>query len=127
MPWPLVVYVIAVIALVAALMSVSYVLGERRQYAATQEPFESGIVTVGYARLRFPAKFYLVAVFFVIFDLESIYLFAWAIAVRQAGWAGYVEAIVFITILMAALAYLWRSGTLDWAPERGQTRLPARR
>lgn len=114
--WPLVVYAVAVVLAVAALVAVSSVLGERHAEPATGEPFESGIVTVGEARFRVPATFYLVAVFFVIFDLEAVFLYAWAIAVREAGWPGYVEALVFIVILAAALAYLWRAGALDWAP-----------
>jgi NADH-quinone oxidoreductase subunit A len=78
----------------------------------------------GTARLRFSAKFYLVAMFFVIFDLEAVYLFGWAIAARNAGWAGYIEALVFTLILVAALIYLWRLGALDWGTFR--RRPPAR-
>jgi NADH-quinone oxidoreductase subunit A len=66
------------------------------------------------ARVRFPAKFYLVAMFFVIFDVEAVFLFAWAVAVRETGWAGYAEVLLFITVLLATLAYLWRVGALDW-------------
>jgi NADH-quinone oxidoreductase subunit A len=65
-------------------------------------------------RVRFPAKFYLVAMFFVIFDVEAVFLFAWAVAVRETGWAGYAEVLLFITVLLATLAYLWRVGALDW-------------
>jgi NADH-quinone oxidoreductase subunit A len=68
--------------------------------------------------LRLSVNFYLVAVFFVIFDLESVFIFAWAICVREAGWAGYVEIVVFVGILLAALAYLWREGALDWGPDQ---------
>ena len=64
-------------------------------------------------RLRLSVNFYLVAVFFVIFDLEVAFLFAWALCVRQAGWTGYLDSLIFIGILMAALAYLWREGALD--------------
>jgi NADH-quinone oxidoreductase subunit A len=60
------------------------------------------------------AKFYLVAMFFVIFDLEAVFIFAWAIAVRETGWNGYAEAMLFITVLLATLVYLWRVGALDW-------------
>jgi NADH-quinone oxidoreductase subunit A len=67
------------------------------------------------------AKFYLIAVFFVIFDVEAMFLFAWAIAFRELGWAGYIEAIIFIAVLGAALAYLWRLGALDWGPPRHST------
>ncbi|MDD5330600.1 MAG: NADH-quinone oxidoreductase subunit A [Sulfuricella sp.] len=113
--WPLAAYLAAVVGLLAAIMVLSHFLGERHREMATGEPFESGVVTVGYARLRLSAKFYLIAVFFVIFDLEAVFLFAWAVALREAGWAGYVEALVFIGVLAAALAYLWRVGALDWS------------
>ena len=69
---------------------------------------------VGSARLRLSAQFYLVAMFFVVFDLESVFLFAWAVSFRQAGWAGYVEMAIFVAVLAVALVYLWRMGALDW-------------
>jgi len=116
--WPLVVYFILVVALVAALVAFSYVLGERHAAPAKGEPFESGVAIVGSARLRFSAKYYLIAMFFVIFDVEALFLYAWAVAVREVGWAGYVEALVFILVLVAALIYLWRLGALDWGPPR---------
>jgi len=119
--WPLVVYFIAVVALVTAMLGSSYVLGPRHAEKATIQPFESGIVSVGSARLRFPAKFYLIAMFFVIFDLEAVFIFAWAIAFRSVGWAGYIEVLVFVAVLMAALTYLWRVGALDWGPRRRPT------
>jgi NADH-quinone oxidoreductase subunit A len=112
--WPLVVYFVAVMFLVAAMLGLSYVLGERHVDPATGEPYESGILPTGSARLRLSAGFYLVALFFVIFDLEAVYLFGWAIAFRELGWRGYVEALVFIGILVAALVYLWLQGALDW-------------
>ena len=87
------------------------------------QPYESGIVSEGSARVRVSAKFYLVAMFFVIFDLEAVFIFAWAIAARELGWAGYSEILVFIAILVAALAYLWRLGALDWSPSRRTIRV----
>jgi len=85
------------------------------------EVFESGMVPSGGARGRRSAHFYLTAVFFVIFDLEAVFLFGWAIAAREAGWGAYAGIAVFIAVLIAALAYLWRDGALDWGP-RGQGR-----
>jgi NADH-quinone oxidoreductase subunit A len=120
--WPLVLYFAAVIVLVAATLGISYVLGMRHTARAAEQPFESGIVSVGSARVRFSAKFYLIAMFFVIFDLEAVYVFAWAIAFRDVGWPGYIEILIFIGILVAALVYLWRIGALDWAA-RPQRRL----
>jgi NADH-quinone oxidoreductase subunit A len=118
--WPLVLYSAAVVALVCGMTAVSYVLGQRHTSKAAVQPFESGIVTVGYARLRFPAKFYLVAMCFVIFDLETVFIFAWAIALRNVGWTGYIDMLVFVAVLVVALVYLWRLGALDWGPLRGR-------
>ncbi len=121
--WPLAVYFVAVVGLVAAMIALSHALGERHAERATGEPYESGIVSEGSARVRFPVKFYLVAMFFVVFDLEAVFLFAWAVAARELGWAGYVEAMIFTVVLVAALAYLWRCGALDWGkPEHARSR-----
>jgi NADH-quinone oxidoreductase subunit A len=114
--WVLLVYALAVIGLVAGMIGASYFLGQRHLKQATREPFESGIVPVGYARFRLPIQFFLVAMFFVIFDLEAAFLYAWATAVRAAGWTGYIIMLVFIVTLLAALGYLWRAGALDWGP-----------
>lgn len=120
--WVLGVYFVAVLALTALIIGLAYVLGERHGTPATAEPFESGIVAAAgeSAQVRFPVQFYLIAMFFVVFDLESVFIYAWAVAARAAGWAGYIEVMVFIGILMAALAYLWRSGGLDWTPRRSR-------
>ncbi len=91
-------------------------LGERHNDRATGEPYESGILITGSARTRFSNRFYLVAMFFVIFDLESIFLFAWSTAVRELGWAAYLQVLVFVVVLVASLIYLWRSGGLDIGP-----------
>ncbi len=116
--WPLLVYFGAVIVLAAGMLGISYVLGERHKERATGEPYESGILSTGSARIRLSAKFYLVAMFFVIFDLEAVFIFAWAVAWRELGWIGYIEVVVFIVILLAALIYLWRVGALDWGTSR---------
>jgi NADH-quinone oxidoreductase subunit A len=118
--WPLVVYAVIVGMLVVVMLGLSYVLGQRHQDRATGSPYESGILSEGSARVRFPAKFYLVAMFFVIFDLEAVFIFAWAIAVRETGWTGYAEVSLFIIVLLATLAYLWRVGALDWRKQNGR-------
>jgi NADH-quinone oxidoreductase subunit A len=114
--WPIGVYFAAVILVTVGMLTVSYFLGQRHHDRATDDPFESGIVSEGTARVRLSAKFYLIAMFFVIFDLESVFVFAWAVGARELGWAGYFEMLVFIGILVAALGYLWRVGALDWTP-----------
>ena len=118
--WPLAVYAGAAVILVGALLLLSYILGERHRSRAAQRPYESGVAVVGDARLRLSAKFYLVAVFFVVFDLEAVYIFAWAIAFRETGWPGFLEASLFIGVLLLALGYLWRLGALDWGPATRQ-------
>ena len=112
--WPLAVYLVIVSTLVVAMLGLSFILGERHHNRATGTPYESGILSQGSARVRLSAMFYLVAMFFVIFDLEAVFIFAWAIALREAGWTGYAEATLFITVLLATLVYLWRVGALDW-------------
>lgn len=112
--WPLATYLVIVLALVVAMLGLSFVLGQRHHERATDSPYESGILSQGSARVRLPVQFYLVAMFFVIFDLEAVFLFAWAVAVRETGWSGYAEAFVFIAVLLATLVYLWRVGALDW-------------
>jgi NADH-quinone oxidoreductase subunit A len=118
MIWPLLVYFVIVVALVAGILCVSYLLGQRHSEPATGEPYEGGIVSEGSAHVRFSVRYYLVAMFFVVFDLEAVFVFAWAGAVRELGWAGYCEILVFIGLLAAALLYLWRVGALDWSREQ---------
>jgi len=115
MTWPLLAYFVFVVVLVAAVLGVSYVLGQRHSEPATGEPYEGGIVSEGSARVRFSVRYYLVAMFFVVFDLEAVFLFAWAGAARELGWAGYWAILLFVGMLGAALIYIWRVGALDWA------------
>jgi NADH-quinone oxidoreductase subunit A len=121
--WSFAIYLIGVAGLCAFMLGVSWLLGGRDWGRAKNEPFESGAASVGGARLRFPAKFYLVAMFFVIFDVEALFLYAWAVSVREAGWAGFIEATLFILILLAGLIYLARIGALEWAPEGRHRRM----
>ncbi|HTP58979.1 MAG TPA: NADH-quinone oxidoreductase subunit A, partial [Spirochaetia bacterium] len=82
------------------------------------DPYESGVPPTGSARLRFSADFYLVSMFFVIFDISAVFLFAWAVAVRDLGWAGYAAILVFMVETVAGLAYLWRMGAFAWGARR---------
>lgn len=119
--WPIGLYFILVVGLIAVMLGLSYVLGERHNERATGAPYESGIVSEGSAHVRFSARFYLVAMFFVVFDLESVFIFAWAVAAKEVGWAGYFEVLVFVGILVATLIYLWRLGALDFGAKRRET------
>lgn len=118
MLWPLGLYFVLVVALAAAMLAASAILGERHHERGTDLPYESGVASTGTAQVRFGANFYLVAVFFVIFDLEAAYLFAWAVTLRDTGWSGYAGGVVFAGVLFVALVYLWRSGGLDVASAR---------
>jgi NADH-quinone oxidoreductase subunit A len=111
-----IIYIAGVLVIVASMLAGSYVLGQRHMEKATGEVFESGIEATGSAKLRLYPRFYLVAMFFVIFDLESVYLFAWASAAVELGWAGYVEVLFFVAMLVAALIYLWKVGGLNFGP-----------
>jgi NADH-quinone oxidoreductase subunit A len=99
---------------VATMLVLSWLLGERRTNKATNMPFESGIVSVGVPQIQMSVEFYLVAIFFVIFDLETIFIFAWAIAFFELGWQGYFAMLAFVFVLAVALIYEWRSGALEW-------------
>ena len=118
MVWPFIFFLIIICLLVLAMLGLSYVLGQRHNERATGSPYEGGIVCEGSARVRLSAKFYLIAMFFVIFDLEAVFLFAWAVAARELGWSGYWEVLVFAGILILTLAYLWGLGALDWVSLR---------
>lgn len=118
--WPFAVFFGLVVILVAAILGFSFLLGERHWERTTGEPYESGIIPTGPAHRPIPIKYYLVAVAFVLFDLEAVYIFAWVAAFRKVGWAGYWRAVVFIGILLAALIYFWRIGALDWGPQAGK-------
>ena len=114
--WPFGVYVVCVFAVVGIMIGASFVLGQRHRDRATGQPYESGIVSEGSARVRMTSQFYLMAMLFVIFDLEAVFIFAWAVAVRELGWVGYSAISVFIVLLLIALVYLWRIGALGWGP-----------
>lgn len=120
--WGFAVFLLGVFALIGFMLGVSSLLGSKAWGRSKNDPFESGMLPTGTARLRFSAKFYLVAMLFVIFDVEALFLFAWAVSVRESGWAGLIEATIFIAILLAGLVYLWRIGALDWAPEARRNR-----
>jgi NADH-quinone oxidoreductase subunit A len=116
--WPFLLFIGLILVVVAGLLGLSYVLGQRRQDRWKNEPYESGIVPSELPPGGISVEFYRVAVFFVIFDVEAVFLFAWAVTLREAGWRGFVEMAIFVALLVAALAYLWRSGSLDWRKNR---------
>ncbi|MFP4030068.1 MAG: NADH-quinone oxidoreductase subunit A [Desulfococcaceae bacterium] len=110
------VYTFAVFAIVAVLLFLSSWLGNRKPGTEKLRVYESGIIPTGTARLRFPVPFYLVAIFFLIFDVEGAFIFSWAISYKQLGWAGWMQISFFIFVLLLGLIYIWRKGGLDWGP-----------
>ncbi len=112
--WPFLVYFIAVLLLVATMLGLSWLLGQRRANRATNMPFESGVLSVGSPQIHMSVEFYLIAIFFVIFDLETVFIFAWAIAFFELGWEGFIAVTVFIAVLAVALVYELSTGALEW-------------
>lgn len=116
--WPLGLYFLIALVVAGSMIGLSFVLGERHSDRATGQPYESGILSTGSARVRLSVKFYIVAMLFVIFDLEAVFIFAYAVAYEEVGWAGYAGMVVFVAILVVALIYEYRMGALDWEPIR---------
>ena len=115
--WPFMIYAAIVLLLVVVMIGLSFVLGERHKEKLTDEPYESGIPPTGNARLRFSSHFYLIAIFFVIFDLDAVFILIWAISFRELGFAGYLGILVFIGILLAVLVYEIGIKALDFGPQ----------
>jgi NADH-quinone oxidoreductase subunit A len=110
---------IGVVLLVAVgqallLLSLANTLGPRRPSLVKTAPFECGSEPVGSARERFGVKFYVVALLFIVFDIEAIFLYPWAVLFTELGWAGYVEMALFIFTVVIGLVYVWKKGVLDW-------------
>jgi NADH-quinone oxidoreductase subunit A len=111
------IYAGAALAVVAIMIVGSHILGERHTARFRNEPFESGMPVTGDARVRFSSHFYMVAMFFVIFDLDAVFIITYAIAFKELGWPGYFGIAVFIGLLVAVLVYEWKIGALDFGPD----------
>lgn len=120
-PWQpgifsLVVFTTVVLAIMAVLLFLSAWLGEKKPSEEKLRPYESGIIPTGTARLKYPIPFFLVAIFFLIFDVEGAYIFSWAVACESLGWKGWMQMTFFIFVLVLGLVYIWRKGGLEWGP-----------
>jgi NADH-quinone oxidoreductase subunit A len=111
------IYAIAAIGVVSFMIGFSYILGERHKARFRNEPYESGMPLTGEAHIRYSAHFYMVAMFFVIFDLDAAFIITYAIAYKELGWPGYLGILVFIGLLLAVLIYEWKTGALDFGPD----------
>lgn len=118
----LVVYAFVAASIVAGLLLLSHFLGERHLERGTEAPYESGLPGIGSAHGPVSIKYYLIAVFFVVFDVEVALILAWALVARDVGWTGFFEITVFIFVLAAALLYVVRTGALAWGTRRRRRR-----
>jgi NADH-quinone oxidoreductase subunit A len=120
-PWEpgffsLAIYIVLILIFIVSQLFIAVWLGEKKRTVDKLRPYESGIIPTGTARLHYPVPFYLVAIFFLIFDVEGAFIFAWAISHESLGWAGWLQISFFIVLLLMGLVYIWRKGGLDWGP-----------
>lgn len=121
--WAVAFYILLALVTLGAMLVVPQLLGQRHTGRTTGDRYESGLPPAGGLPKRFSISFYLVAILFVVFDLEAAFIFAWATVARQAGWSGYIEMVVFVVLLFAGLVYLWATGALDWGTSGRDKRL----
>jgi len=116
---PLLIILVVAVALAATLVGLSWILGPKKPSAAKLAPYECGVTPIGSARERFPVKFYLIAMLFIIFDIETVFLYPWAVAFTH--WSSHalqlfslLEMVVFIVILFVGYIYVWQKGAFEW-------------
>ncbi len=122
--WSAIVFILAAVGLCIFMLVVPRLLGGTSKGFQKEENFEAGVISVGTARMRLSAKFYVVAIFFVIFDLEALYLYTYAVSVREAGWVGFVSVVIFVAELLIGLYYLLKQGALNWSPADRKPKVP---
>ena len=111
-------------ALATAIVVLSWLVGQHKPGRSKMSPYECGVPPVGDARGRFSVKFYLVAMLFILFDVEAVFLYPWAVILRELKMFGFWEMLVYIAIVLVGLFYVWKKGVLDWGlshPKRGDT------
>jgi NADH-quinone oxidoreductase subunit A len=113
--FPVLVQALLAMALAAGLLTVSYLLGKRVRNRVKDTPYESGIMPTGDARQRFSVKFYLVAMLFILFDIEAIFLYPWVVVFRDLKMMAFAEMLVFVILILAGFFYIYKKGALDWA------------
>ncbi len=111
---PVLIYMLIAVGLIGVIVLLSELLGKKRHTPAKDMPYECGMDPIGDARHRYTVRFYVIAMFFVVFDIEAIFLYPWAVIFRSLGWFGFVEMLVFIGILVVGLVYVWGKGALEW-------------
>src|SRR5215469_12804517 len=113
--FPIVVQVVIAAVLAAALIAISYIFGKKVRNRVKDMPYESGIVPTGDARQRFSVKFYLVAMLFILFDIEAIFLYPWVVIYRELKMFAFVEMLIFVVLILSGFLYIWKKGALDWS------------
>src|ERR1700736_5740664 len=116
--FPVVVQIVIAIALAAGLIGASSLLGKRAKSPLKDTPYESGMAPVGSARERFSVKFYLVGMIFILFDIEAVFLYPWAVVYRELKMFAFVEMLLFIVLILSGFFYIWKKGALDWSAEQ---------
>ncbi len=111
---PILVHFALVVALTALLLSAHALLGRGRPSSGKSEPYESGVWPIGSARERVPIRYYLIAMLFLLFDIEAVFLYPWAVVARELRILGLIEITVFIGVLGLGLIYAWKRGALEW-------------
>src|SRR5450631_4484052 len=122
--FPVLVQALLAMALAAGLLSVSYLLGKKVRNPVKDMPYESGIVPTGDARQRFSVKFYLVAMLFILFDIEAIFLYPWVVVYRELKMFAFVEMLIFVVLILSGFFYIWKKGALDWSGADHTSRKP---
>jgi len=116
---PLLLHFMIAFAVAGALVTLSWLIGQRKPTLAKMSPYECGVPPVGDARERFSVKFYLVAMLFILFDVEAVFLYPWAIILRELKMFGFWEMLVYVGIVLVGLFYVWKKGVLDWGATSG--------
>jgi NADH-quinone oxidoreductase subunit A len=106
---------ILAMVIAAALVTLSFVIGKRLKNKVKDMPYECGIAPTGDAQHRFSVKFYLVAMLFILFDIEAIFLYPWAVVFKQLKMFGFIEMLAFVVLILAGFFFIWKKGVLDWA------------
>ena len=115
--FPVLVQMAIAIVVAAALVAISFLLGKRVRNRVKDSPYESGMAPTGSARERFSVKFYLVAIVFILFDIEAVFLYPWAVVYRELKLFGFFEMLIFVILILAGFFYIWRKGALDWSTD----------
>jgi NADH-quinone oxidoreductase subunit A len=120
--FPVLVQIALAVLVATALVAISFFIGKRVKNRVKDTPYESGIAPTGSARERFSVKFYLVAIVFILFDIEAVFLYPWAVVYRELKMFAFVEMLVFVVLILSGFFYIWKKGALDWSQEQPQVR-----